>query len=760
MYNQFTNWVIILLLILTVAVGPAWAKKSDKGGNSIVNSVNSPYSVPRTEAPVKVDGMLNDEAWENALMIELKYEVEPGENVPASVRTICLLTYNKSYFYAAFRAFDPSPEEIHAYLTDRDSALTDDWVGIVLDTFNDERRAFDIRSNPHGVQIDGIQVDNETDFSWDAIWDSAGKIYNWGYAVEIAIPFNSLRFQQSEKMQVWSFDAVRYYPRSYKNLLGIFPRDRSNNCYLCQAVKIKGFEGARPGLNIEISPTLIGVRTDQRQELPTGDFEKANSNTEAGLTAQWGITSNMTLSAAVNPDFSQVEADARQLDINQPFALYYPEKRQFFTEGSDFFNPRVSDFLDTHLDIIYTRTIREPSWGLKLTGKAGANTIATYIVRDRVTNLIFPGNQGSVTTSLARANISSVFRYRRDIGSKYSFGVLATDREGDNYFNRLIGIDGDFRITKMNRLQIQLLGSKTRYPDEVAAEYGQKNGAFTGMVVDLNFQHNTRTLDYWARFQSFDQGFRADLGFMPRVDCRRYRVGSSYSWNARPGSWYSMLKLSSEVDIRTDLDGKLINGGAYVWGTFFGPMQSNLTLILGKSRQLYNSVEFDQYSLSVYSGLRPTKNLVLSFDAIFDDHMDYENTRPAKRVLLSPIIGFNLGRHLKLNFSHVFERLNVKRGRLYTANISNASIIYQLNRRTFLRSILQYVDYNYNAHLYTIEIDPRYKHLFTQFLFSYKINPRTVLFLGYSDNYLGNQEYKTTKSDYTFFVKIGYALQL
>jgi hypothetical protein len=760
MNNQFTKWAILLFLIITVAVGPAWAKESGKGGNSIVDSVNSPYFVPRTEAPVKVDGALNDKAWENALMIELKYEVEPGENVPASVRTICLLTYNKSHFYAAFRAFDPSPGDIRAYLNDRDSALTDDWVGIVLDTFNDERRAFDIRSNPHGVQIDGIRVENETDFSWDAIWDSAGKIYDWGYAVEMAIPFNSLRFQQSEEMQVWSFDAVRYHPRSHKNLLSIFPRDRSNNCYLCQAVKIKGFEGARPGLNIEISPTLTGVRTDQRIELPGGDFEKANSDTEAGFTAQWGITSNMTLSAAVNPDFSQVEADALQLDINQPFALYYPEKRHFFTEGSDFFNPRVSDFLDTNLKVIYTRTIRDPSWGLKMTGKAGANTIGIYTVRDRLTNLIFPGNQGSMTTSLAMANFSSVFRYRRDIGSKYSFGVLATDREGNNYFNRLIGIDSDFRITKRDRLQIQLLGSSTRYPDEVAAEFGQKNGAFTGMVVDLNYRHNTRTLDYWARLQSFGQGFRADLGFMPRVDCRRYRVGSSYSWNARPGSWYSMLELASEVDIRTDLDGKLINGGAYVWGTFLGPMQSSLTLILGKSRQVYNSVEFDQYSLSVYSGLQPTKNLVLSLEAIFGDHVDYENTRPAKRELLSPGIGCNLGRHLKLNFSYVFERLNVKSGRLYTANIGNTSIIYQFNRRTFLRSILQYVDYNYNAHLYTFEIEPRYKHLFTQFLFSYKINPRTVLFLGYSDNYLGNQEYKIAKSDYTFFVKIGYALQL
>ncbi len=757
MNRQFYEWAILLpLILITFAIGPAWSQ-GDKSGDG---KVKPTYYVPETKRQVKVDGALSDGAWANALKIELKYEVKPGENVPASVRTYCLLTYNKSYLYVAFRAFDPDPGEIRAYLTDRDSALTDDWVGIVLDTFNDERRAYDIRCNPHGVQIDGIQVDNETDFSWDAIWGSAGKIYDWGYAVEIAIPFNSLRFQQSQTKQVWSFDAVRYHPRSHKNLLGVFPRDRSNNCYLCQAVKIEGFEGAKPGLNIEISPTLTGVRTDQRTELPGGDFEKAHSDTEAGLTAQWGITPNMALSAAINPDFSQVEADARELDINQPFAIYYPEKRPFFTEGSDFFNPRVSDFLDTHLKVIYTRTIRDPAWGIKLTGKAGASTIGTYIARDRITNLIFPGNQGSETSSLLIANTSSAFRYRHDFGSKYSLGLQATDREGDDYFNRLVGFDGDFRFTKRDRLQVQILGSNTRYPDEVAVEFNQKKGAFTGMVADLNFSHNTRTLDFWTRLQNFDQGFRADLGFMPRVDCRRYRVGSSYTWNAKPGSWYSMLELAGEVDVRTDLDGKVINGGGYVWGSFYGPMQSSLTLIFGKSRQLYNEVEFDQLSLTIYSGIQLSKNHVLSFNAIIDDHVDYENTRPATRIFLNPDIGSNLGRHLKLNFNYVFEELTINEGRLYTAHIGNAIIVYQFNRRTFLRGILQNVDYNYNVDLYTFEIEPRYKHLFTQFLFSYKINPRTVLFLGYSDNYEGNQEYKTTKKDYTFFVKLGYALQL
>jgi hypothetical protein len=207
--------------------------------------------------------------------------------------------------------------------------------------------------------------------------------------------------------------------------MGLFPRDRSNNCYMCQALKIKGFEGASPGRNIEINPTLIGARTDHRPDFPGGDFEKRDQDAEAGLTARWGMTPNLTLSLTANPDFSQVEADAMQLDINQPFALFFPERRPFFTEGTDFFGALKN--------IIYTRTIRDPSWGIKLTGKEGNHTIGAYALRDGVTNFIFPGSQGSSSASLDRSNMSSVFRYKLDLGSRYTVGLIATDREGKGF---------------------------------------------------------------------------------------------------------------------------------------------------------------------------------------------------------------------------------------------------------------------------------------------------------------------------------------
>ncbi len=718
-----------------------------------------PYIVPRTDSSVKVDGVLDDEAWENALVLELPYEISPGDNVPAQVRTEFLLTYNQSHLYVAFRAHDPEPSAIRAHLTDRDSDWDDDFIRVWLDTFNDERRAFIFSCNPLGVQRDEIYHLVQWDRGWDAIWDSAGQTYDWGYAVEMAIPFNQLRFQRTGGDQVWGITPERCYNRDIQRWFNSVTWDRSNDCWLCQFDKFRGFEEVSPGRNVEINPTVTAVRTDERSEMPGGDFEKRDQSAEVGLTARWGITTNLTLSATANPDFSQVEADALQLDINEPFALIYEERRPFFTEGADFF--------DTTLDAVYTRTMRDPSWGLKLSGKEGADTIGAYVVRDDITNLIFPSSQSSGAASLAMANTSSVFRYKRDIGRRYTLGLLATDREGDDYFNRLIGFDGDLRPSNSDRISVQLLGSSTRYPDGIAAEFGQPSGDFGDSALIIRYFHNARphgeysystsALGWWGSYTDIGRNFRADLGFIPRVGYRRYILGTGYNWIPRSGSRYSLMRVDGEYIYLQDHYGNLINSIFLLRYHYGGPMQSNLEFWLHSRREVYSSVEFDLNGFHCGASFMPAGNLTVGFEGDFGDRIDYANTRPGRRMRLAPNFTCNLGLHLRLIFNHTFERLTVEEGRLYTANISQLTASYQFNTRTFIRSILQYVDYNYNAGLYTFEIDPQYKHLFTQFLFSYKLNPRTVLFVGYSDNYFGSQQYRLTQADRTFFVKLGYA---
>jgi hypothetical protein len=146
-----------------------------------------------------------------------------------------------------FRAFDHEPSKIRARLADRDTPFEDDFVGVILDTFNDERRAYEFFVNPLGVQMDLVFdefSEEPEDESWDAIWASAGRLTPNGYEVEIAIPFEQLRFQRVDGPQTWGVDVVRVWPRNTRAVLVSQPRDRGRSCTLCQYSKLHGFAGA------------------------------------------------------------------------------------------------------------------------------------------------------------------------------------------------------------------------------------------------------------------------------------------------------------------------------------------------------------------------------------------------------------------------------------------------------------------------------------------------------------------------------------
>ena len=201
---------------------------------------------------------------------------------------------------------------------------------------------------------------------------------------------------------------LEHYPRSDRHHIGLFPRERGNNSYLSQTVKLEGMAGATPGKNLELIPTLTASRTDERDELPSGEMAAGDPDAELGATVRWGVTPNVSLNAAVNPDFSQVEADVLRLSINEQFALFFPETRPFFLEGADYFN--------TPLDLVYTRVIADPEAAGKVTGKQGRSTFGLYTAWDALTNMLYPGPQGSSAGSYDIEALNTVARYRLDLG--------------------------------------------------------------------------------------------------------------------------------------------------------------------------------------------------------------------------------------------------------------------------------------------------------------------------------------------------------
>lgn len=711
----------------------------------------------RAQGTVEIDGVMDEGAWREADPIPLPYEWFPGDNVAAPVHTEVRVLFDEENLYLAFLARDPEPGAIRANLADRDTPFQDDHVGFMIDPFNDERRGFQFRINPLGVQMDAIFSENEgyEDFSWDAIWDSEGQITAEGYVVEVAVPFKSLRFPPSENPQTWGFMAFRSYPREVRHRMRSHPTDRDRACVLCQMNKMVGVQGVDPGRNVELAPTLAAVRTDVRPGWPSGGFNRGDPDYEPGITGRWSMTPNLVFNGAVNPDFSQVEADVAQLDVNNRFALFYPERRPFFLEGADFFL--------TPLNVIFTRTVADPSAGAKVTGKEGGHAVGFFLTRDRVNNLILPGNQGSSSASLSQDVTAGVFRYRRDVGEGSTVGGLATLREGEGYHNRVYGADAFLRLSSSNTLQVQLLASDTEYPESLASQ-AQRVGRFQGSAAQLQFLHRSREWTFNTTVAQLERGFRADAGFIPRVDIREGSVTFNRTfWAPGPGLWYSFLNVGVIASRTGDVKGNLTDERIQLVGGYSGPMQSNLNLAVARRKELHAGTLYDDlYAGYVGFEFRPSGMATLGMGSEVSRTVDYVNAREGDQITFGGDAELRLGRHVNLNLRHSYKRLEQDGDWTFIANLSQLRAVYNFNVRAFIRAIIQYQNVERNPGKYQIPVNRETRSVFTQFLFSYKVNPQTVLFLGYSDNSAGFltpelDRQSLLRTDRTFFLKLGYA---
>jgi hypothetical protein len=715
------------------------------------------YRVEAAGSPIKVDAILDEPAWAAAQPMEFDAETSPGDNIAPPVRTVGFMTFDRNNLYIAFKAFDPNPDQIRAHISDRDNAFSDDFVGVALDTFNDNRRAFEFFVNPYGVQMDLIQDDtNRTeDDSWDAIWSSAGRITPEGYVVEMAIPFTSIRFPMTSGEQAWGIDMVRIYPRSARHRLGLQGQDRDRNCYLCQSSRVTGFTGITPGRDVELDPTLTASHSSLRSDFPDGSLQSGDTDVDAGLTGRWGITPNLQLNLALNPDFSQVEADAVQLDINTQFTLSFPEKRPFFLEGSDFFNGP--------LQTVYTRTVADPSYGLKLTGRIGGSTIGAYVARDEITNIIIPGAEESNAVSIDDENLASVFRYRYNVGETSSVGAMLTSREGGDYSNRVFGVDGTFRVTKKDTITGQILGTQTEYPELIVNEFDQQPGSFDDVGGRIQYRHTSSNW-YWAgTYLDIGEGFRADAGFIPQVG---YRWGNGVVEYNRTGikgkNWWTRIWVGGDYDHSEKQSGDLLEKEIETWFAIQGPMQSYFEAVVGDRDRRFEGVTFDEQFFHWHAEFRPIGDFFAYAEGTFADQIDFANTRPGERFRLAGGVRWNIGAKTKIDLDQSYEDLDVDGGRLFSADVTQLRAVYNFNIRTFVRAILQYTDITRNPDLY-LHSDPpsSSERLFPQLLFSYKLNPQTVFFAGYSGVTLGGEfdsrDISLTEADRTFFVKIGYA---
>ena len=731
--SQFTApvrvWVFaaVFVALATAAPLPAHAEFTPQFQPTL--------NITRATGKITIDGDLNDSAWENAAVAENFTEFNPGDQVEPPVKSRALVTYDDTYLYVALIAED-DPTAVRVSLRDRDRIFTDDYFGIMLDTYGEQAWAYELFVNPYGIQGDlRMATSGNEEIAFDIVWESVGKVTDTGYQVEIAIPFASLRFPNRPE-QTWRINFWRDRQRDARGQYAWAAMDRDNPCFMCQWGYITGIKNISPGKNIEIITTAVGSQAGALEDSsdPASDFDNDKIDGDASLNIRYGLSSNASTEMTLNPDFSQVESDAGQIDVNTTFALFFPERRPFFQEGSDQYN--------TAINAIYTRSINDPSVAGKFSGQFGKTNITYTFARDENSPLVLPFEEQSRFVGLGKS-VSNIIRVRRSIKDDTYVGALITDRRlDDGGAGTVVGGDANVRFLKNYRLKFQAVASHTEEPEGVEIFLAGDpdsidtfdNGKYTanldgesywGYAQYTNLGRSGRTwnfnLDYWA----YSPTFRTDNGFTTQNDARRaiawtgltFRpnskllvnwgpnasIGRIWNWDGRfKDEWIRpelRFRFKGQTDVQVQaiwsnerFSNELIEGirrltlyletrpSAYATGGVWTQFGRSLF------RSFSNPELGNEFTMSLWSQLKPFQRLVI------EPSWDYSQMR-----------------------SRVDDSL------LFKTYILRTRFSFNFTREWFLRLIVQYRDDTKR-----LDLEP---------LLTYRLNPFTVFFVGANSKY-------------------------
>ena len=729
--------------------------------------------IPRVSAGVTIDAQLDEPQWQQAKMMPIVYNTWPAENTPAPVQTMARVMEDGEFLLIAFEAEDPDPSQIRAFYRDRDKIWEDDAVGIKLDTYNDSKLAYQFFINPLGVQADAIENEitkSESD-AWDGIWYSAGKITEKGYLVEVALPLKMLNFNDRLAQQQWRLELLRFYPRELKNRLSTNRIERNNPCWICQMTPVTGFAGAKQGSHFTLVPALVAGSSQQRNVSNNGNSAwQTQSNVEPSLDVKWGITPDINLNATLNPDFSQIEADEAQVSVNDTFALFFDEKRTFFLDNADYFS--------SPLDLVYTRNVSSPDAGVKVTGRHDAQSFAFFAANDKDTTFIVPGNISSAIGFIDEKSENAVLRYRYDVNKQLSAGWISTLRHSDSYHNYVHGVDVKYQPTAQDKFIGQILHSDSAYPlalsqalsGEARLRTSRDDLADNGKL--FGYEHENRDWKWYSRYLALGEEFRADLGYMPQTDYTKVVHGGSYQWYLQEG-WFNRLELWSDWDISHNEQGELLEKEAEVAVTFDGQYQSSTELMLTSRDRVgsrfdgnllvvdSNTQLFHERLLIVETEFQPASGLMLEVFSEFGDKLDFRNNRVGTGLQISPELRWNADVHTQLTVRHTYRTLDADDAEVFTANLTDLRLSYQFSVQSFLRLALIYSDISQNPANNQGTVTARSKALGSQLLYSYKLNPQTLFFAGYSDNAFADDDIQSlTRDQRSVFAKFSYAFML
>jgi hypothetical protein len=466
----------------------------------IVNAANETKTVRavKTSSPV-IDGIFHDDEWNYGGLATSFTQYEPDNGKPSTEKTEVYFLYDQANLYVGAKCYDHEPGNVMAALSGRDKFSASDYFEVMLDTYNDHHNAYSFGTTPEGTQIDGKYFnDGEWDTNWDGVWFVESRRTDYGWSVEMKIPFNTLTFPNA-KVSNWGMNIQRNIERN-KEWTFWQPVDRDEGLKVSNFGKLEALEGIEPGMNLQVLPYLSsGFREDR-----LSSFSSDNKNGITGVDVRYGVTSNLTAVLTVNPDFAQIEADEDKINLSRyPYILR--EKRPFFLEGASIFNTAGNSMSDGEYRtaLFYSRRINEPVYGLKTTGKIGGWMVGLiHALNDNDVGIQKKIEDGALPASTRSRAFYNVIRMSHNLFNNSQLGIIAMSKEYTSEYNRILGIDGRLRFN--NNYNIAFESVKSFTPDHQANNHS----------VNLYFSHYSDFFKFSTSYQEEAPGFMGnDMGF-------------------------------------------------------------------------------------------------------------------------------------------------------------------------------------------------------------------------------------------------------
>ena len=708
-----------------------------------------------------IDGIISDDEWNNAIEVDLDYEVNPGNNISPKEKTKVFIVYSDTHLYIGFKAY-ANPKEVRASIRSRDDLgmISDDFVLIAFDTYGDSRNNYLLLANAFGSQLDARAVNAITDedrydINFNVDFETKGNIVSDGFEIEFKIPFASLPFPNGNN-QEWNFNFRR---NSFRNGVPIElrsqPFDRTAPCQICQTTDKLILKDIKIEKRIEFLPYVAGNVTGKKETiLDQINYEKFNPN--LGLGINLDLSKNSTLELTLNPDFSQVEADVTQIDVNSSVALEYPERRPYFNRGTDIVQYTTGAF--------YSRSINNPLISTKLISQGKKERVFFLTALDQNSVYQIAGEDRSYLGQ-GDESFVNVLRYQRLINKNSRLGLLTTNRYYKNGgYGNLLGTDGWFLLSDKLRFTYEVFLNFNKEPnadwiDSNDNIFGRTvtldNQTFTGKSINIQLYRNTEKWMSYLTYRDFSPNFQADVGFIVKNNRKWGTLYHAYqTFPNKPALQYFSIGTKADIlytyedYLKTiSVDGILSIKTLFNTEINFTHDRDVFKNFLGRD---YRNLPSNRFQIRS----SPNESLAINLNLTFGRDLAYneENPEIGREFNFYFMPAIQLSNKLRISPSIRYARLRYMNNDnyYYNGSISRFSIRYQFNNFFNVRIISEYNTFS--------------ERFFIQPLIQWNPNPSTVFYIGGNQNSFNDfndDMYSIFRVDQTqIFLKFQYLIGL